>query len=202
MPAQRACFLELQSVIGIVFILVAKIRQIHRLIPKQLSILLKTSYPSCVGKLLFSISNYLFFMKDSLSLNNFAPKHEGICDNKLPFSITVFHRTNDLDGFLPCHPVSCIQHLFVAKTTYSLIKLRTTSRAGISMNRNLALKISKDTNEQETNNSSQSQSAEIHLDIRMYCGCFLGSSPYTDAPSPAENDVLLFLQNLLVDNES
>lgn len=94
--------------------------------PKQLSILLKTSYPSCVGKLLFSISNYLFFMKDSLSLNNFAPEHEGICDNKLPFSITVFHRTNDLDGFLPCHPVSCIQHLFVAKTTYSLIKLRTT----------------------------------------------------------------------------
>ena len=109
MPAQRACFLELQSVIGTVFFLVAKIRQIHRLIPKQLSILLKTSYPSCVGK--------------------------------LPFSITVFHRTNDLDGFLPCHPVSCIQHLFVAKTTYSLIKLRTTSRAGISMNRNLALKI-------------------------------------------------------------
>ena len=69
------------------------------------------------------------------------------------------------------------------------------------MNRNLALKISKDTNEQETNNSSQSQSAEIHLDIRMYCGCFFGSSPYTDAPSPAENDVLLFLHNLLVDNE-
>lgn len=123
------------------FFLVAKIRQIHRLIPKQLSILLKTSYPSCVGKLLFSISNYLFFMKDSLSLNNFAPKHEGICDNKLPFSITVFHRTNDLDGFLPCHSVSCIQHLFVAKTTYGLIKLRTTSRARISMNRNLALKI-------------------------------------------------------------
>lgn len=70
-------------------------------------------------------------MKDSLSLNTvISPKNMRESQSSI-----------DLDGFLPCHPVSCIQDLFVAKTTCSLIKLRTTSRAGISMNRNLALKI-------------------------------------------------------------